>query len=224
MGPAGVTFGGVAATNVIVDGPNQMSATLPQRASYGTVAVAVQVLGGAASIANGFTYVVPRGSGLQLAGQIGGAVSAVAVQGRYAYIGEGSGLTVVSVANPATPAVVGRIPLPAVPADIAVSGSFAYVADDEGGLQIIDVTNPAAPSVRGFYDTPSPAVNLALGGRAYVVVGNGGLQIIDVSNPAAPMLVGTFDTAGSANDVTIVASPNGVFAYVADGGGRAPSH
>ncbi len=184
--PASVTFDGIAATNVTVNSANQITATLPAHSTYGTVGVSVTVPGGTATSPNGFTYVIPRGNGLQLVGQIGGAVNAVAVQGSYAYIGEGDGFDVVNVSNPSAPAVVGHIPLPALPQNIVVSGSYAYVADADGGLQIVDVTNPSAPAVKGFYDLGSATGVAIVGANVYVADGSAGLNIFDVSNPAAP--------------------------------------
>ncbi len=36
---------------------------------------------------------------------------------------------------------------------VAVSGNYAYVADENAGLQVIDVSNPANPQRVGGYDT-----------------------------------------------------------------------
>ncbi len=48
------------------------------------------------------------GQNVELVGQIGGRVQAVAVQGGYAYIGVGPRLVVVDVSNPAAPRKVGE--------------------------------------------------------------------------------------------------------------------
>ncbi|MHB1034819.1 MAG: Ig-like domain-containing protein [Pirellulales bacterium] len=98
--------------------------------------------------------------------------------------------------------------------DVAVSGTFAYVADGSAGLQILDVSDPAAPVRLGGYDTSGIAYEVAVSGTlAYVADASAGLVILDVTNPAAPVLFGTFVTGGSANGVTVV----GTRAYVADG-------
>ena len=96
---------------------------------------------------------------------------------------------------------------------VAVSGSYAYVADYNSGLQIIDISNPASPSRVGSYDTPGYACGVAISGSyAYVADGGSGLQIIDISNPASPSLVGTYNTPDYARGVAI----SGSYAYVAD--------
>ena len=96
---------------------------------------------------------------------------------------------------------------------VAVSGSYAYVADDTYGLRIIDISNPATPTEAGFYDTPGTAYGVAVSGSyAYVADGTSGLRILDVSNPAAPTEAGFYDTPGTARGVAV----SGSYAYVAD--------
>src|SRR5208282_3950147 len=55
---ATVTFGGTAATNVVVVSGTQITATTPA-SSAGAVTVTVTVNGQSGSLTNGFTYVVP---------------------------------------------------------------------------------------------------------------------------------------------------------------------
>ena len=55
---------------------------------------------------------------------------------------------------------------------VAVSGNYAYVADDESGLRVIDITNPSSPFEAGYYDTPGYASGVAVAGNyAYVADG-----------------------------------------------------
>ncbi|MHB8120129.1 MAG: SdrD B-like domain-containing protein, partial [Methanothrix sp.] len=97
---------------------------------------------------------------------------------------------------------------------VALSGSYAYVADGSSGLRIIDISNPASPFLKGTYNTPGTAYGVALSGSyAYVADGSSGLQIIDISNPANPFLKGTYNTPGTARSVAL----SGSYAYVADG-------
>jgi hypothetical protein len=88
---------------------------------------------------------------VELVGQIGGACLAVAVQGRYAYIGVGPRLVVLDVSNPAGPLLLGRTAvLPGLVHGVAVAGTLAYVADGEAGLRVVDVSNPASPPAGGL--------------------------------------------------------------------------
>jgi len=160
---------------------------------------------------------------VEFVGHIGGAALAVAVQGDYAYIGAGPRLTILDISNPASPTVVGKtLPLPDIVHDVAVVGSYAYVADGSAGLRVVDISTPVNPAEVGFYDTPGGANGVAVaGGYAYVVGDSGhpdyigGLRVVDVSTPANPTEVGFYDTPGSASGVAVA----GGYAYVADARG-----
>ena len=79
-------------------------------------------------------------SGWQVVGQIGGPTQAVAVQGRYAYVGVGLRLVVLDVTNPVTPTEVGATtPFPYFVEDVAVSGERVYVAAGGAGLRVVDI-------------------------------------------------------------------------------------
>ena len=119
-----------------------------------------------------------------------------------------------NVANPASPVEVGFYDTPGYAYGVAVSGGYAYVADNTTGLRVINVANPANPVEVGVYDTPEQARNVAIvGSTAYVADGYAGLRVINVANPANPVEVGVYDTPGSAWGATLVGST----AYVADG-------
>jgi hypothetical protein len=93
--------------------------------------------------------------------------------------------------------------------DVAVSGSFAYVADYTAGVRVIDLSNPSAPVLRGTCATPE-AEGVAVG-FPYVYVADGayGFCVIDVSDPSAPVRRYASNTAG-AGSVAV----DGSFAYV----------
>jgi hypothetical protein len=97
---------------------------------------------------------------------------------------------------------------------VALSGDYAYVADQASGLRVIDVSDPANPTSAGSCDTPGYANAVAISGDYVYVADNiSGLQVIDISNPTSPSLAGNYDTPGYARDVAI----SGDYAYVADG-------
>ena len=112
------------------------------------------------------------------------------------------------------PELVGSYVTPAWAHGVAVSGGYAYVADDIAGLRVIDVSDPSALEEVGFCDTPTQAQDVAVaGGYAYVADGITGLRVIAVSDPSAPEEVGFWDTPGEAVDVAVASG----YAYVADG-------
>jgi len=152
--------------------------------------------------------------------------SDVAASGGSAYVvfnwqnetSSGSGFRVIDVSTPSAPAGMGSILWGGhhYAWDVAVSGSYAYVAA-WGGLRVVDVSAPSAPVEVAFVDTPGEARGVAVSGdHAYVAWGvydspQGGLRVIDVSTPSAPVEVGSVDTPGEAWGVAV----SGGHAYVA---------
>jgi hypothetical protein len=209
--PATILIGGKPATNVVVLGSSQIACITPSSSVYGTVPVVVQLGGGNATNANGFGYGVERGSGIELVSAVGGAVSAAAVHGNYAYIGEGSSFVVADVSNPASPLPIGRVAMPGMVNDIALSGSYAFVANDDAGLQVVDLSTPSTPKLVGYYDTSGVASGVAVSGtNVFVADGDGGLLVFDISTPKSPVLLSAKTVGGSAQNVAV----NGGFAYV----------
>lgn len=203
---ATVSFGSVAATNVVVQSDTRLTALLPARATYGTVDVTVNSGGQQATRLAGFTYDIPLGVNMTLLGQLGGSVQAVAAQGNLVVFGEGSSIVAADYTNPAAPVIRGRLALPGMVRDIRIDGNLALVANHHFGLQIVDISNPAALRKVGFYDTPGAAVRLGLHGkRAYVAEqGNAdvnGLIVIDYTNAASPAKVLSYGIAGTVMDI-----------------------
>lgn len=98
---------------------------------------------------------------------------------------------------------------------VAVSGSYAYVADGSQGLRIIDISDPENPVETGYLDTSGFVSGVAInGGNAYVADGSEGLRIIDVSDPTAPTERGFYDIPGGAAKVMVT----GNYAHVSGGG------
>ena len=125
---------------------------------------------------------------------IGGSCFGIAVQGNYAYVGEGRNFLVLDVTTPSSPSKVGRLTLPGIIRGIALLNQYAYVADEEGGMQVVDISSPTTPKYAGFYSTtnqPWSAGITIYGGRAYVADEVAGLQIFDLGNPIAPALLST---------------------------------
>src|SRR5436309_1420921 len=81
---------------------------------------------------------------------------------------------------------------------VALSGNYAFVADNDAGMQVIDISNPANPQHAGSYNAAGSALGVAVSGNyAYVMSYFYGLHVIDVSNPANPRRVGRYASAYS---------------------------
>jgi hypothetical protein len=100
----------------------------------------------------------PSRLSVELVGQIGGPMHAIAAQGNYAYAGVGPRLVILNVSDPAHPVVAGQSEvLPGLVEGVAVSGDYAYVADGDAGLYIINISNPFSPTQAGLFSTSGPA-------------------------------------------------------------------
>lgn len=150
---------------------------------------------------------------VELVGQFAGHSDVIAVQGNYAYVGVNSRLIILDVADPARPRKVSELLLWDFPIeDIAVSGTYVYVAAGLSYLQIVDVSNPASPQQVAVYQpTPKDGVyGVAVrGAYAYVAADAGGLKVVDISTPGRPQQVGSSRVAW-ARRVAI----DGQYAYV----------
>jgi hypothetical protein len=215
--PATVSVGGQPASNVTVASPTQITCLTPPSQSYGSATVVVQTPGGTATSQNGFAYGITAGSKLDFASAVGGSCYGVAVQGNYAYIGEGRNLLVLDISQ-STPSKVGKVTLAGTVRSIALlNQNYAYVADSEAGVQVVDISTPIAPKLAGFYMTTNYTCTVGItiyGGRAYAANENLGLLILDLSKPTTPALLSSTDLGGG-EALVVKASPSGVNAYVA---------
>ena len=147
----------------------------------------------------------------------------VAVTGDYAYIADRlGGMSVVDVSDPSNPEQVGTYAMPGGAADVAIAGSFAYVAGRQG-LQIVDLSDTSAPVPAGSYQVPSWPNRVEVEGDLAYVASGRGLRIVDVSIPADPVQVGSYDPPLKIQNLTTLDG----YALVTDGdcaGGQCGGH
>lgn len=131
-------------------------------------------------------------------------VSSVFFDGGYAYVGGGSGFTVLNLNSLANPQLAGSYQ--GVDASkTKIAGHYAFISGDAGGrtgLEVVDVSTPAAPRRMGGYGEWSGALGV-LGQYAYVAAGDGGLGVFDMGTPTAPRRVGLYYPEGAAADILI---------------------
>lgn len=147
----------------------------------------------------------------QLKGQYdaGDDLTAVAVQGRYAYVGVDEYLSdrverefrVIDVNDPENPIEVGKYDgwwgRSSIPAggnrpikSMVASNSYLYVINHYMGLGIFDIRDPQNPTEAGFYHGYRGSIyDLSLIGN-HVYVSDYDCQMIDISSPSAPQLIG----------------------------------
>jgi hypothetical protein len=116
---------------------------------------------------------------------------ASALQFRYLFVTDRSGLRVIDVTLPAKPALLpGRVAL-ADARKVYVARTYAYVAAGKQGLAIIDVEKPAEPKVYQMFDADGQlndardvivgSTNASLFG--YVADGANGLKVLQLTAP-----------------------------------------
>lgn len=133
-----------------------------------------------------------------------GSPSDIYIIDDYAYILCPS-IAVINIANP------DAIPAPAVFSDltsgansIAFSGSYAYVAQDDGLIKIVDFRDREKPFVRGTIDAFSKISKIfAYNGYLYFIRKDFGLSVYDISIPDIPISKGTQVVLGEANSLFV---------------------
>jgi hypothetical protein len=153
------------------------------------------------------------GGGARIVGQVGDWVSfGVAVQDTFAYVAAGSnGMRIVNCADPARPVEVGFLPAGHA-LDVAVRGTFVYLADDTV-MRIVNVVNPGQPQEVGRYPARREIYGLAVRDTfAYLACLDSGLVTVRVANPASPVRAGTCIACSSAAAVFV----KDTLAFVAD--------
>jgi hypothetical protein len=114
------------------------------------------------------------------------------------------GLYIIDISDPYNPEIVGSYDQMDCGNDVAISGSYVYVADGDSGLQILDISNPENPLMIANYDTPGYAFSLTFSGSlVYIADGDYGLQIIDVTDPYNPIFLGSYTTSGYAYSIAV---------------------
>jgi hypothetical protein len=142
------------------------------------------------------------GRAMELVEQYWGYFYDIAFQDNLVYAMAGQRFYVFSLANPASPVLLGKSSLMLnYSTQIDIDGANAYLADPGispytsspgAGLHVLDVSNPAAPTEIAFYTSYYGSLDVdVFNGYAYISDAGGYLIVVDVSNPAAPLKVKT---------------------------------
>jgi len=140
--------------------------------------------------------------------------------GNYCYIvgKTNNDLAVIDISKPFSPSQVGSVTSStalASPADIALSGKYAYVIglSSTGPLAVVDISNPTTPTIVGYAtssDLNSASTIQVKGNYAYIASPNSKLLTIwDISNPAKPVEKGKSSSINGMGSVYV----EGKFAY-----------
>jgi hypothetical protein len=129
---------------------------------------------------------VPRQVGELALPQLSG-MPCLAVESGRAYLAYGTVLSIVDLADPTAPTLLGEIVFREFVKDVSVEEDHAFLAAGDGGLKVVDVANPKDPrevtSLAGMGSVLSVGVD---GVRAYVG-SSVGLFSIDIEDPVNPV-------------------------------------
>lgn|GEM_PF-2723053 len=155
-------------------------------------------------------------------GFVEGHANAVVIRNYYAYVAEWPDLfRVIDVTKPNDPQKVAELKLQGNPLSIAISDTYAYVADDRG-LSIIDIASSTEPALTGRLNTSDAASGVAvvdypgIESSRYAFLANNfmGILAVNVTIPKSPVIEFAYKNKewSSIFDVTA----KGYYAYVAD--------
>jgi len=138
--------------------------------------------------------------------------------GNYVYLpGRYNGVYIIDVSDPTNPILVTTIDTPSAADNVAVSGGYGYVADQNSGLQIFNTTTNL---IVGSYDTPDQAYDVDLYNNYAYVIDHSSIQVINVSDPTNPTLIkeiksmfGSYTGLAASGNFAYVAHSNGMTTY-----------
>lgn len=144
------------------------------------------------------------------------------VDGDFAYVGTDVGVTIVDIADPARPRVVGQVTTGGQVMGLALKGSHLYLANRSKDFQVVDVSEPTAPALIATRALPSYSWDVAVKDNvAYVANFSGELYLFDITNPANPQqfdVLGIWEWTSAGQDATVLAKLN---SYVTSGNAKA---
>jgi hypothetical protein len=153
---------------------------------------------------------------VHLLDHIPGTAAGMNFKDHYAYVTGWSGITVLDIATPAAPQVVGSMPLPHFEnEDVDLCGNTLIVTNDREAkdlgsiLYVISLANPTQPTVTGVLPLGLTGNGRGSGHIANFVKpdcsqlwmdGGDHVEVVDVSDPSNPRSLGKFESAASNSD------------------------
>lgn len=148
-------------------------------------------------------------------GQYGGSTNTIAINGQYAYMGQGPRIVVLDISNPEIPVFVSESELlPGLVQGVKVEGDYVYATTLFSGLHILDISQATNPKIISNVEPEQPSCGpLTLkAGIAFIACNPSGLFIVDVNNPTAPEVLSSGNFRGT---LVSIALDNDVI-YLAD--------
>jgi LVIVD repeat len=178
-------------------------------AFVGAAVFARSATGGAAVVEPPFA----TSSNVHLVAHIPGTAAGMNFKGHFAYVSGWGGITVLDIAKPDDPKVVGSLPLPHFEnEDMDLCGDTLIVVNDREAkdlgsiMYVLTIANPVQPMVQAILPLGGTGTGRGSGHIANFVkpdcsqlwVDGGDLvEVVDVSVPTAPRSLGKFESAAS---------------------------
>lgn len=142
-----------------------------------------------------------------------GNLKKVTVKGNYAYLSAGrSGMHIVDISDPFSPAKVTTINTQGKTKDVAVKGTRIFLADSQNGFLEVDVSDPNNPVILKRYNTTGTVVSLDVQGEfLYVNDFLDGFKIFYIGNIGRPIKLSTVNFT---NVVYNTVRVSGQYAYL----------
>ena len=137
-------------------------------------------------------------------GIIGGYTGAACVQGDYAYLNQGTVLTVLDVSGDRFENAASLV-LSSEPVSIIINNErlFLFGSGQDSALNIVDVSNPLQPALLGTAEMAGHwRAKMHCADDFVYIAAVESLKVVDVSNSSSPVLVRSFPI--QANDVFVV--------------------
>ena len=114
-----------------------------------------------------------------------GRIDDVAVSGTLVAAGGENAAHLVSISDPALPALLGSYPMPVTAHGVAFKDNQLYVAAESAGLKILNITDPTSPTLTAEYAASGSVADVTLSGTlAFLACRNSGMEIANVSDPS----------------------------------------
>jgi len=137
---------------------------------------------------------------------------AFTVENNIVYTASGGILLILDITNPSEPQLLGQVSTDGIISDVAKSGNYVYLAEQDSGLKIIDVSGLADPVQVSELLLPG-SVNKVIADNQTLFIAEGGyngsqwtggLRTLDISDPQNPQLLGFYDLPKESHYISLV--------------------
>jgi hypothetical protein len=155
-------------------------------------------------------------SNVQFVGHIPGTAAGMNFKGHYAYVSGWGGVTVLDIADAASPRIVGALPLPHFEnEDVDLCGDTLLVVNDREAkdlgsvMYVVSIANPTTPTLSAILPLGLTGSGRGSGHIANFVEsdctqawvdGGDHVEVVDLTIPSAPRSLGKFESAASLSD------------------------